>query len=58
MKRNDNSYLEVKKSVGAIQGVCEYAIIDSRIAEIMNNPQNARIICEHICTYYKLNYSF
>ena len=58
MKRNDISYLEVKKSIGAIQESCEYAIIDSRIAEVMNNPQNARIICKHICTYYKLNYYF
>ena len=55
MKRNDISYLEVKKSVGAIQEACEYAEIDSRFVEIIRNPKNATIINEHICEYYKLS---
>lgn len=38
MKRNDISYLEVKKSVSAIQEACEYAIIDYRIVEIIKIP--------------------
>ena len=55
MKRNDISYLEVKKSIGAIQESCEYAEIDSRFVEIIRNPKNATIINEHICEYYKLS---
>lgn len=55
MKRNDISYLEVKKSIGAIQESCEYAEIDSRLVEIIRNPKNATIINEHICEYYKLS---
>lgn len=55
MKRNDISYLEVKKSIGAIQESCEYAEIDSRFVEIIRNPKNATIINEHICDYYKLS---
>ena len=58
MLQNNISHLEIKKNVNAIREACDYAIMDSRIVEIMSNPQNARIICEHICTYYKLNYSF
>ena len=54
MKRNDISYLEVKKSIGAIQESCEYAEIDSRFVEIIRNPKNATIINEHICEYYNL----
>ena len=57
MKRNDISYLEVKKSIGAIQESCEYAIIDYRIVEIIKIPQNAAAICEHICKHYKLSVS-
>lgn len=55
MKRNDISYLEVKKSVSAIQEACEYAIIDYRIVEIIKIPENATIICKHICDYYNLS---
>jgi len=55
MKRNDISYLEVKKSIGVIQESCEYAEIDSRFVEIIRNPKNATIINEHICEYYKLS---
>lgn len=55
MKRNDILYLEVKKSIGAIQESCEYAEIDSRFVEIIRNPKNAIIINEHICEYYKLS---
>ena len=57
MLQSDISHLDIKKSVNAIREVCDYAILDSRIVEIMNNLPNARIICKHICTYYKLNYS-
>ena len=54
MKRNDISYLEVKKSIGAIQESCEYAEIDSRFVEIIRNPEDATIISKHICDYYNL----
>lgn len=54
MKQNDISYLEVKKSIGAIQESCEYAEIDSRFVEIIRNPEDATIICKHICDYYNL----
>ena len=46
MKRNDISYLEVKKSIGAIQESCEYAEIDSRFVEIIRNP-----ILRFFCTF-------
>ena len=55
MKRNDISYLEVKKSIGAIQEACEYAEIDSRFVELVNSRQNRMDICNYICNYYKLH---
>ena len=55
MKRNDISFLEVKKSIGAIQEACEYAEIDSRFVELVNSRQNRMDICNYICYYYKLH---
>ena len=55
MKRNDISYLEVKKSIGAIQDACEYAEIDSRFVELVNSRPNRMDICNYICNYYKLH---
>lgn len=54
MKRNDISYLEVKKSIGAIQESCEYAEIDSRFMELIKDCQARVNVCRHICDYYKL----
>ena len=54
MKRNDISYLEVKKSIGAIQESCEYAEIDSRFMELIKDCQARVNVCRHICDYHKL----
>ena len=55
MKRNDISYLEVKKSIGAIQEACEYTEIDSRFVELIKDYQTRESICNHIISYYKLH---
>ena len=57
MLQNNISHLEIKKNVNAIREACDYAIIDSRIVEIIKNPEDAMIISKHICEYYKLSYS-
>lgn len=54
MSQNSISHLEIKKNVNAIREACDYAIIDSRIVEIIKNPEDATIICKHICDYYNL----
>ena len=54
MSQNNISHLEIKKNVNAIREACDYAIIDSRIVEIIKNPEDATIICKHICDYYNL----
>ena len=54
MSQNNISHLEIKKNVNAIREACDYAIIDSRIIEIIKDPQNAALVCERICDYYKL----
>ena len=54
MKRKDISYLEVKKSIGAIQESCEYAEIESRFMELIKDCQARVNVCRHICDYHKL----
>ena len=49
------SHLNIKKSIHAIREVCDYAIIDPRIVEIVKDPQNAAAIYEHTCKHYKLS---
>ena len=55
MKRRGVSYLEVKKSVCAIQEACEYAEIDSRFVELIKDYQTRESICNHIISCYKLH---
>lgn len=52
MKRKDISYLDVKKSVSAIQEACEYAEIDSRFVGLIKVSKN--ILYNHICKKYGL----
>ena len=55
MKRRGVSYLEVKKSVCAIQEACEYAVIDSRFVELIKDYQTRESICNHIISCFKLH---